>query len=788
MKTPTIKLKRNLVYLLLGLLIPVFSAPIFAQNFSGLQDKTLNRIDDVVSVFSDMASKYEGKVDQVKVTYDSERQLKITVNFSDAEKGYMSARVMAADKSDQKAISSFETSLENKNSPLEIEFLLANDVPEGTEMQSAYLEIKLSESKSKFVKKTFLYSLNKNWKTEINPENLIIPITLEPVGSAANLKENTETLVLPTKKVLKNLTVKPLTVATTTRIQPIKNELDGTWINSNTKTTNISKIVISGNASKIQVFGKCTPNDCDWGTQALKKTGNLYTASFVSSIATSHFKISLQNDVLTSSQDRVYKVQSRGRKTSTETFKKQNLTLYVAQPIRTVAMGTIGSTSSGKSSAPNSEAQGPDNEPISLWEELVADNEFEFPYEITNIAMEVYPDKNKHSGIFYYLPTAYHLRWNSDEGYNFKMIYGTASDTESTGDVRITGTLTPGITSNEISLMKSLLASYANKNSNYTYKELKIMPIKSVPTISLSAGLEGQYNIDSDKINVTISSSITNPIDVSWITDNTTKEEMQVALTQGVGINGTMTIEPESETVPQQLIPVRITISDPRTLGRFTLQPNHWRTENWENKTPFPVKLKKIHALMIEKQGNNSIPLIYTWNLNNTEVPASAKVAFNTSKMPTWIETKNKTERIWIEYSIADCSTCVNQVIDGLIDGTIEKVKNITFETFKIFESTNAAFLKIKVRSIQADPKGERVVELPSIRVTEDMTVFSTGPLYLSDQEGPNYEYAFSLVTEDGMVYDSSNWMSSTEAEMFIGMHNLTASIPELPVTESDED
>ncbi|WP_044398112.1 hypothetical protein [Lacinutrix sp. Hel_I_90] len=792
MKTTTSKIRIELV---LCFLVTFITQTLCAQNFSGLQNKDLNKIDDVTGVLSDILSNFNGKIDKATVTYDSERTLKVTVHFSGTQDGYFIANVLAGDKTSQREISKIEYSLEGKSSPLELEFFLSENATEGTALSSAYLEIKLSESKNKFVKKTFLYALNKNWKKDISPENLIIPITLEPIGSAANLKENIKTIVLPIKKpVLKYDRSKIKNVAlykpsrAVTNVRTLKAEtptstntstIDGTWENTDKNTRSITKIIISNNGTKIQAFGKCSPKDCDWGTTRLSSSRGTYYATFKLSNGTSSFNFSIKDNVMSNTHTKVYKLASKPKKTTNSTFKKQITPLLAA--VYYPSLTTTSTTATTETTPPaDMQAQGPDNQAISLWEDLVADNDFEFPHEITNIRMDIYPDKNKASGIFYYLPTAYHLRWNKDEGYNFKMTYGTADNAESTGDVRMTGTLTPGITSNEVALMKSLLESYVKDNPLYTYKELKIMPLQSVPAISISAGLEGHYNIPANKINVSVSSSITNPIDISWVTDSNTKEEMQVSLAQSIGINGEMTLVPDSETVPSQLIPVRITISDPRTIGRFTLTPNQWRNENWVNTTDFPLRLKKIHALIIEKQGNKSIPLIYSWDLNDTEVPSKASVNFNTSKMPSWIETENKTERIWIDYNIVDCTSCVNKVIDNLIDGTISKEKNISFESFKIFDATNAAFLKIRVRAIQADPKKERLIELPPVRVTEDLSVFSTGPLYLSDEEAPSFEYYLSVVMDDGVVYDAADWIPASDVEVFIGMQNLKAAIPEL--------
>lgn len=789
MKTTTLKIR---IEITLFLILTIITQSLYAQNFSGLQNKDLNKIDDVVGAISDIISNSNSKVDKATVTYDSERTLKVNINYSGTENGYLIASILSGNKAKQREISKIEYSLSGKSSPLELEFLLSENVPEGTELSSAYLEIKLSKSKNDFVKKTFLYALNKNWKKEISAENLIIPITLEPIGSAANLKENIKTIYLPVKKpvlkydkskIINARLYKPSVYSN--RLKPLKaaskstakaSTIDGTWLNTNKSTKSTTKIIISNNGKKIRVYGKCSPKDCDWGTKTIEpqRQKNLYYAIFDSKIAKSTFQLHLNGQTLEVKHLRSYKSRSRGVKRFVEKFTKKATPLPLTAVYYTPPPAIITTITPTTDLQP----QGPANEPISLWEDLVADNDFEFPHEITNIRMDIYPDKNKSSGTFYYLPTAYHLRWNKDEGYNFKMTYGTADSAGSNGSVRMTGTLTPGITTNEVALMKSLLESYVQDNSLYTYKELKIMPLKSPPVISISDGLEGHYDIPENKINVSVSSSITNPIDISWVTDSNTKEEMQVSLSQSVGINGEMTLVPDSETVPSQLIPVRITISDPRTIGRFTLTPNQWRNENWVNTSDFPLRLKKIHALIIEKQGNKSIPLIYSWDLNDTEVPSKASVNFDATKMPNWIETENKTERIWVDYNIVDCDSCVNSVIESLIDGTINKQENISFESFKIFGSDKVDHLKVKIRSIQADPRKERVIELQNVRITEDNKLTPVGSLYLGGEEVKNFEYLLSLVADDGTLYEATNWVPSSSQEVIVNIQKLKEIIP----------
>jgi len=52
--------------------------------------------------------------------------------------------------------------------------------------------------------------------------------------------------------------------------QQINIGINGTWVNTDPNTKDITKVIISKNGSQIQAYGKCHPRDCDWKTTALK--------------------------------------------------------------------------------------------------------------------------------------------------------------------------------------------------------------------------------------------------------------------------------------------------------------------------------------------------------------------------------------------------------------------------------------------------------------------------------------------------------------------------------------
>jgi ribosomal protein L31 len=51
----------------------------------------------------------------------------------------------------------------------------------------------------------------------------------------------------------------------------------GTWVNTNRSTSGITRFIVtstSPNTLRIQVFGKCHPSDCNWGTTQLITYGS----------------------------------------------------------------------------------------------------------------------------------------------------------------------------------------------------------------------------------------------------------------------------------------------------------------------------------------------------------------------------------------------------------------------------------------------------------------------------------------------------------------------------------
>lgn len=665
------------------------------------------------------------------------------------------------------------------------------------------------------MKKHFLFILlnlclianNTNAQNLDESQNVVVQVTLQPIGTAAKLPRNRETDVMPSKNIkfdFKNLYLKPVvtpktkvvvtpktkvvvTPKTKEVITPKTKEVNkvgrfglnhpllGTWINVDSKTNSITKIIIS-NTSSIQVFGKCSPQDCDWGKRPLTLKGNNFTALFEFSFKRSTITLSYNNDQLTANFSDVY-TDSRPKRVYSNLFKKNQQPFIVTPSVfRLKDLSLIKPAATGKSKAP----EGPDNDyPLNLWDELVVDDQVEFrrPQDISNISMNIFADKNKNSGVYYMIPADYHLRWEAraqtEKGYDFRILYGTqkaaesAENVTSSGAVRMSATLTAGINNQEKAFIKSLL-----KAAKPDFTDLKFIPLRENPEFTFQSMLGEQFNIPENKITVETSTDLSNDIKISWQTDADTKEFIQTALTSREGIAASVILKPADETIPNQQIPAFINLADVSTLGKINISRSNWRNTKWQNKTPYPLQLNYFHVLKREKDGIK--PIVYSWSAGDAIVPSQAKVSFDGQSVPTWLD--NTESVMWVEYGIMDCPECDEKVMDAVTGGvSSSKAQMIKFTIPPVvFDSLNAAYFLINIRSKQVDPKGVELADLGSIKITKEGDKdFSAGPLFVPSNGQLEFQYKITLATIDGDFYEAKDWIQTFDKEVLLGKTKL---------------
>ena len=156
-------------------------------------------------------------------------------------------------------------------------------------------------------------------------------------------------------------------------------------------------------------------------------------------------------------------------------------------------------------------------------------------------------------------------------------------------------------------------------------------------------------------------------------------------------------------------------------------------------------------------------------------MPAQAQVKFDHSRIPAWLDT-DASAVMWLDYEVEDCRDCDMRVMDAVTDAVFRtKTQNVRLTIPPaVFDTLNASYFLVTLRSMQADPRSEQVRELPSVRVYDDLArEFLAGPLFIPSGGSLEYEFRITIATRDGDFYTATDWSRSTEPELLLGKTQL---------------
>jgi hypothetical protein len=355
-----------------------------------------------------------------------------------------------------------------------------------------------------------------------------------------------------------------------------------------------------------------------------------------------------------------------------------------------------------------------------------------------------------------------------------RILYGAATTAGGSGDVLMAAHLQSGLDAAEVQLATDLLNAYTRRNAGTIFKALRPLPIeKDGVDVSLAAVL-GQYSIPKEKVAIRALSDVLGEIEVSWVTDPITKENLQLALVQDVGVSGMVAFAGAGGGVAAQ-VPIDIQLADRDSFGRV-----RWsRADGYRNLTPYPVRLRYLHALVIDPR--NNLPILYSWSLGNTEVAPQGIVKWDAAKVPAWIDTEAR--RVWVDYGVVQtCDPCDRQVLDTITGGvTSIAADQITFHTITPLADVGGYEITAQVRSKFFDPKDRALVQ-KSLVLKADSQDFVLKPIYNAAPSGePLFEYLLELAMPDGTIYKGTRWIASDNLRVLIGRAQLEQSLGSLP-------
>lgn len=704
-----------IIALQLGTLSPAIAQE--ETNFSGLKGQVLAEAERLESGVQSLVGsflsgdKVKGRIVSVTVTDDSEHRLAVQVRYSGFEKERkIWGEVRDSERKIQREILTSSVDVKPDFGDTELVFNLSDRLPEGAQLESAFLYLYIGRPQKRTPSLVKAYHLGKKWQIEIMPENIVLKITPKPVGSAASLTQK-KSFVMPVKKIV--LTDSKLFKKTAVPISQPKTQTPPARPQQTKLAVQRSTLI----AGKVD-------------TKPKPATTTLKSAQ--------------------------YKITDQKRLVMADRF------VYgVNKNIQ------------------DKNGKGPSAQPIYLLNEMRSDVSIEFE-DILHIWPQVYQDQNSESGIFYFLPRAYHLKWTSDEGYGMRMLYFASQEEEKEGNVNVELLVDAGIDSKEYEFAKDLVLAYAARHPGTKFTELRPLPIDKAPEVSIAGGLQHTFNIPPEKIIITAISDALGQVHISLVTDWITKENLQLALFEDMGINGMLTLTPAGSAMEAQQRPIKVIVADHRTLGRI-----YWtRGQKWRNQAPYPVHLKYLHVLSLQ----NNIPIIYSWDLDNTEVSPMAQVEWNSRHIPKWLDGSAKF--MWLDYKVEkSCEKCDEKVIAEITGGvTSVSADNITYETITPLADTGAYKIFIRTRSMYLHPTSRELKELPELPLNEDEQEYKIGPIYKVDRKTdeapsgePLFEYFITVVMPDGTMHKATKWLPSESLRIMIGQVQIKEALGYLP-------
>lgn len=691
----------------------------------GLAGKELVKNNDVSSLFESGigllfgASDIEGSVQKVVVVTDAPNKLSVKVSLNGFANNWLKSSLLDASKDRIDDIETSAVQISEGLNEAELFFIL-KETPQNQENRSLYLKLLVTKKEGDATGMVFAFNLDKEWKVSglsvdevptyaFIQEGAVVDIQPVPVGSAAQLKDSQPNLM-------------PL----------------------------------PGRISKVKV------NEAVYKSKIERRPMMLRPVMLQQSGATP------QMQTPTKQLRPVSTLETRNVKTDKTSDEKSGVKPVVQ--FNPVLMKPLQLTKEQVDKG----AKGPGNAAISLWDEIRSDVNFDFGENgITNVSTDIFPDQNEQSGYYYYYPASYNLKWDRDESYQLKILYGAAIENQGT-QVNMFVQLTPAVGTKEKSMVETLVKEYTSKN-NLPFEKLLPVPLSAVPQVDLSSHLNSLYQVPSDKV-VTTVSGLFDPVDVAWPMDSKKADDFMVGLKE-VDLNGTMILQPQGE-MPEVNVPVRISLDDEMVLGRIELSPASWRSQKWKNEMPFPVRLKYIHALFLNKDEQGvTVPFIYSWDLQNKVIPVLAEASINASAVPRLVDTK--AERIWIDYAVPGCNDCSDKVLNELMGGTTRAREQRIEVVSYVKERTGALVIEIQLRSALADTKGQQIIELPPLKINEDGESYYLGPLFVPQDKKTEYEYRIKLVTDEDVL--QSDWIYSTEPSLYLNKKLVEEALGEFP-------
>lgn len=416
------------------------------------------------------------------------------------------------------------------------------------------------------------------------------------------------------------------------------------------------------------------------------------------------------------------------------------------------------------------DGRGPARLPIDL-SSLEIDGLDQFPElgglaRLTHLSLEVYPDENPESGIFYYLPAGYFLTWDAASGYHLEVYYKYDEGSGDGNQVVFDARLSPGPLDRDRQFLRALLEVYLRERG--TAEELigktRLLEVPATYDVSFDWS---QLGIPEAELNVSGIDRASREIALTLTADVGTRQLLVDKLGSSLGLVGEVRLTPqpvtaEGEALPPQTIRARLLLTDP-AYADAPWQRSAVRYSFFRNRHPFPVRLKYLCYLYRDRDRLH----LRGFGLGRRRLEPGQIARLPNAKITNQIDDQKRVLRAWYVYDLENLESSRESVIAELTGGTgslpVRRLKIDLLSPAELFGQFQIAKLLVAVKSRFFDPQSREEITKVYELVDGDSGV-EIAPLYAPEDLGePLYHYRIGLLTSAGVESLDEEWRSPGE-------------------------
>jgi hypothetical protein len=379
--------------------------------------------------------------------------------------------------------------------------------------------------------------------------------------------------------------------------------------------------------------------------------------------------------------------------------------------------------------------------------------------DLCRYSLEVYPDANPDSGIFYYRPQAFAIKFDPPDYYlSIEYKAGDAGGE----NVLMQAQLTPGADQTDRRILEALLRAYL-KQRGQRVDDPYLLPLP----VTYEADFQLQHwNIEEVTVNGV--DPDTGEIRITLSADVPTKELVTSTLGNTNGLTGHVDLRPIMIDPDRQNFtePIRLVagIRLPDALGG---PPPRWRPPysgarvDFKNEWPFEMRLDYL-AYLIEDSGRLKLR---GWSLGETTLGPNDTARLTTLQLNSELLSDNVVTALYLGDLQRD-DEVVRRVVESCTSGVgqlpVTRLMIDPVDADALFDQYNIHKLVVEVRSAHFDPDGREVVSHSYDIDAGDDTVM-TDPLHLWQDQGDLYHYRVVVITRDGAIHGNPNWFPPNE-------------------------